>query len=131
MDVIVYHNAYDANDSLEQFLDVLFYQEMHYLASDLLDKGLSPDDINQAINRAMLAAKTAGVELRQHFIPIYTDIKGSLVKDCKMSKLGYGLLLLNANTANPMVANWQRQLLEHFFDEQRPTAIFKGHPIFS
>lgn len=127
MEIIVYHDRYYSEDSLEEFLDVLFYRGMDYFASDLLDKGLTPKDLSEAIKRAMLAGKTAGLELRRHFIPVYTQFEGTLVKDCKLSKLGYALLLMNANVANPVVANWQMQVLEQFVAGRESTFVFEGH----
>lgn len=127
MEIIVYHDRYYSEDSLEEFLDVLFYRGMDYFASDLLDKGLTPKDLSEAIKRSMLAGKTAGLELRRHFIPVYTQFEGALVKDCKLSKLGYALLLMNANVANPVVANWQVQVLERFVAGRESTFVFEGH----
>ncbi|PHN06202.1 hypothetical protein [Flavilitoribacter nigricans] len=120
-EVVLFHTHYDANDSFDQFLDVLFYREMKYFASDLLEKGLSPDEIQQAVSRAMLVGKTAGLNLRQHFTIVYTQYRGGLMKDCKLSKLGYAMVLLNASASSPMVANWQMQVLDHFFQSENDT----------
>lgn len=117
-ELTLFHDHYASNDSLDQFLDVLFYREMKYFASDLLEKGLSPEEIQQAVNRAMLAGKTAGLVIRQHFTIVYTQFQGGLLKDCKLSKLGYALVLLNARPSSPVVANWQLQVLDHFFKNE-------------
>lgn len=114
--VILFRESYDTNESFDQFLDVLFYREMQYFAGDLLEKGLGPQEIQQAVNRAMLAAETVGLEVRRHFIPVYTQFRGALMKDCKLSRLGYGMVLLNADVSNPIVANWQLQVVEHFME---------------
>lgn len=116
-EVILFQTRYDATESLDQFLEVLFYRGMKYLASDLLEKGLSPEDIQEAVKRAMLVAKTAGLDLRQHFKVIYTQFRGGLMKDCKLSRLGYVMVVLNARADHALAANLQLQLLEHFFQQ--------------
>lgn len=114
-DLILFQSNYDTNESFDQFLDVLFYREMKYFASDLLEKGLSPEDIQQAVSRAMLVGKTAGLNIRKHFTIVYTQFQGALMKDCKLSKLGYAMVVLNARASSPLVANLQVQVLDHFF----------------
>lgn len=113
--VILFHEQYESNTSFDQFLELLFYREMRFFASDLLEKGLDAADIQEAVNRAMLIGKTAGLDLRRHFTPIYTPYQGTMIKDCKLSKLGYALVLLNARASSPLVANLQLQVLENFF----------------
>lgn len=115
MEIIVHHNDFTINSSLDNFLDLLFTSQMKYLASDLLKEGLSPTDIQRAIKRAITIGDTSGLEIRQHFTPIYTQINGELVKDCKASKLGYAMILLNARPDNVIVSNWQLKLLNNFF----------------
>ena len=114
-EVVLFQTRDGLHDSFDQFLNVLFYREMKYFASDLLEKGLSPEDIQQAVRRAMMIGKTAGLDLRQHFTLIYTPYQGVLMKDCKLSKLGYAMLLLNARASSPMVAKLQMQVLNHCF----------------
>ena len=113
MNIIVYQKKFAPSNFSDEFLDNYFSAQMKYLASDLLDKGLSPGDITIAIQEAISCGQTAGLNIRQHFYPLYTYRKGSLVKDCKLSELGYGLVLLNANVKFPIVANWQIKLVEH------------------
>lgn len=120
-DVILFQDRYDSNDSFDQFLEVLFYREMKYFASDLLKKGLNLEDIQEAVSRAILVGKTAGLDIRQHFSLVYTPFQGGLMKDCKLSKLGYAMVLLNARVSNPAIANWQMQVLDHFFKSNETT----------
>lgn len=112
--VIIYHDEPDSFESLEDFLDMYFHSQMKYFASDLLKEGFSTTDIRDAVSRAMTAGKTTGLNLRSHFALVYTDVDGTLVKDCKLSRLGYALLLLNAKPEIPMVGRWQMKILEQF-----------------
>ena len=107
MSIIVYHKEYNASQSFENFLDLLYARQMRYLASDLLNEGLSPADIQTAIRRAITAGKNSGLNIRRHFAPFYTEKNGVLISDCKLSRLGYALVLLNADPEAPNVARWQ------------------------
>ena len=99
--------------SLEHFLDLVHSSQMTYWASDLLSKGLKPDDIRRAVQRAMTACKLSGKEVRRHFQPMYTATnQGVAFDDCKLSKLGYALTLLNANVRNKYVAQYQLKMVE-------------------
>jgi len=116
MELIVYQQERYLQESLANFLDLYYSSQMKYLASDLLSEGLSPVDITDAIRRAMTACKTAELEMRQHFAPFYTQqLNGVLIKDCKLSRLGYGLVMLNANVHVPAVVKWQLKALSKCF----------------
>lgn len=114
MDVIIYREDYDTETSIEHFLNALFQQQLTYFASDLLEHGLSPASITNAVRKAMLAARAAKLNLRQHFQLLYTATHENLIRDCKLSRLGYALVLLNADVKNPMTASWQIKVLKHF-----------------
>lgn len=114
MGVIIYHEEYNQPDALENFLDLLYSSQMNHLASDLLDRGLSPLNITSAVKRAIAAMNAAGLPARQHFAPVYTQYGSTLVKDCKLTRLGYSLVLLNADVNVPSVAEWQLRLIKDF-----------------
>ena len=114
MELIIYHKEYESSESLENFLDLYFTKRMEYFAGDLLKDGLSPSDIKEAIQRAMEAGRAAGLEIRKHFAPIYSQINGGLVFDCKLSRLGFAMVLLNARPEIPIVGEWQLKVLKHF-----------------
>ncbi|RMG82037.1 MAG: damage-inducible protein D [Bacteroidetes bacterium] len=116
MNIILYKSTYEQDDAIENFTDLFFSSQMPYLASDLLDEGLSPGEITDALRRAMDSARAARLYLRRHFAPVYTQRGGSIVKDCKLSQLGYALVLLNANPTTPAVARWQVQVLRKYFN---------------
>jgi hypothetical protein len=56
------------------------------------------------------------MELRQHFFPVYTQVDGMLMNDCKLSQLGYGLVLLNADVNNPNTAQWQVRVMKFYLE---------------
>ena len=114
MNMIVYQEVYELEESLDNFLDLLFSEQMGYFASDLLKNDLTPTEITDAVRKAMTAAKSAGLNLRRHFHLRYSDYRGALIKDCKLSRFAYALVLLNLDVRKPFVAKWQVKVLERF-----------------
>lgn len=116
MAIIIYHETYDAEESLDNFIDQFHNSQMKYFASDLLEAGLSPLDIQEALKRAMTIGRTSGLEIRQHFSPVYTQSKGQIIKDCKLSKLGYAMILMNARPDKIAVSDWQINVLKSYLE---------------
>ena len=116
MELIIYQETYDAEESLDNFLDLFYSSQMKYFASDLLEAGLSPLDIREALKRAMTIGRTSGLEIRQHFAPVYTQSKGQIFKDCKLSKLGYAMILMNARPDKKVVSDWQINVLKSYLE---------------
>lgn len=94
----------------DQFLNQLYLTKMNYLASDLLREGLSPQDLVDAVRRAIMVCRNAGQTPREHFHPVYTTVNGALVRDCKLSRTGLFLVMMNANPEVPAVARWQMKM---------------------
>lgn len=114
MNIVIFQQEDNLAESLGNFRDMFFSSRMKYLASDLLQEGLSPAEIRKSVQKAMTTCRTAELEIRQHFVPVYTQVDGMLVNDCKLSRLGYGLVLLNAEVNNPIAARWQIQVMMDF-----------------
>jgi hypothetical protein len=114
MITIFQKRAYHQNPSIDDFLNLYYSLSMRHLASDLLEKGLSPKQINQAVISAIKIANSSGLETRKHFKPMFSGTKQDIVKDCKLSHLGYGLVLLNADRDLSVVGMFQVGLLEEF-----------------
>lgn len=114
MNLIIFHEKQDIQESLDNFLDVYYNSQMSYFASDLMEKGLSLIDIKKGVSKAIMASKSAGIDIRKHFQLTYTQRNGALISDCKLSKLGYAMVLLNAPVENPVVARWQVKILNNF-----------------
>lgn len=96
MKITVYQNDYGyRSNGLRDFLDVLIGSRMKYLASDLLYESVPKEDIVQAVKDAMAVMDGSGMDVKEHFRPVYTQLKGTLFKDFKMSQKGWFLVLLN------------------------------------
>ncbi|MBC8757635.1 hypothetical protein H2O64_23405 [Kordia sp. YSTF-M3] len=118
MKTILQKNTYDLTSSIDDFLDLYYSLSMRYWASDLLKKGLSPKQINTAVIAAIKIANSSGLEIRKHFRPMFSGTKQDLIQDCKLSLLGYGLVLLNADTNLSIVGTFQVELLERFLQNK-------------
>ncbi|WP_044398544.1 hypothetical protein [Lacinutrix sp. Hel_I_90] len=114
MEISIYKSSYTPIDSIENFWDVYYSMQMHYLASDLLDYGLSPKQISKAVLKAIKAAKSSGLEIRRHFMPVFSQRNHDVINDCKLTKMGYGLVLLNADVALSLVGQLQVSIMKSF-----------------
>jgi hypothetical protein len=116
MKLQIYSKEYDRADSINNFISFYYNLRMNFLASDLLGKGLSPEQITDAIIKAIKVGESSGIEVQKHFMPVFTQRNGEIISDCKLSQLGYGLLLLNADSELPAVGEWQVKILEFYFE---------------
>jgi hypothetical protein len=114
MELTIYKKEYDTADTIRNFTDFYYNLRMEHLASDLLSKGLSPKQISDAVTLAIKIAKASGVEIQQHFKLIYSAINQQIIQDCKLSHLGYGLVLMNANPNLSVVRDFQIRVLNKF-----------------
>lgn len=115
MELSVYNNNYFEADAINNFRDFYYFIQLKYLASDLLEQGFSPHQITDAVLKAIKIGRSSGLKIQEHFIPVFTDLDQNIIKDCKLSELAYGLVLLNANPDITMVGKWQIRVLEKYF----------------
>lgn len=117
MELLIYKKEYDLEDSIDNFMDFYYSINMKYLASDLLDKGLATHQITDAVLKAIKIGKSSGIEIRKHFMPVFSQKGTEIIRDCKLSKLGYGLVLLNASPELLVVGKWQVSVLKKFLEK--------------
>lgn len=116
MEIALFTGQHKTADSIASFMDFYYSLRMKHLASDLLEKGLSPEQINNAVARAISVAKSSKLDIRQHFMPVFSGMNSEIVKDCKLSRLGYGLALMNADIELSLVGDFQVRILNKYFD---------------
>ncbi|QNK77116.1 hypothetical protein H7F37_13510 [Winogradskyella sp. PAMC22761] len=117
MELSIYKGAYDIADTVQNFMNVYYATHMNYLASALLTKGLSPEQINKAVSVAIKVANTSGIEAYKHFLPVFSGLREGVIQDCKLSHLGYGLVLMNADPSVSAVSEFQVDVLRDFLNE--------------
>lgn len=118
MELLIYSRKYDQADAIHNFM--AFYHSLHmkHLASDLLDKGLSPGQISKAIGAALKIAKASKIDTQAHFMPVFSGINQTVIEDCKLSPLGYGLVLMNADPNLAVVGDFQVNVLQRYLENR-------------
>lgn len=114
MELLIYSRTYDQADAARNFIDFYYSLQMKHLASDLLDKDFSPKQISEAVTRAIKIANALGVEVHKHFRPVFSGIRQDIIQDCKLSDMGFGLVLMNADTSLSVVGEFQLKVLKKY-----------------
>jgi hypothetical protein len=118
MELAIYPREINMFNTIQNFMDSYYSLKMKYFASDLLDEGLTPKQISDAVIVAVRIASASGIDMHKHFMPMYSAIYHEIIKDCKLSHLGYGLVLMNANPNLSVVGNFQVSVLNEFLKEE-------------
>lgn len=119
MELLIFKRTYNQPDAIHNFMDVYHSLNMTYLASDLLDKGLTAKQISEAVVAAIKLANASKINTKAHFKPVFSGLKQGVIEDCKLSQLGYGLVLLNADSKLSVVADFQVDVLQCYLDKTR------------
>jgi len=64
--------------SIENFVDFYYSLRLQLLESDLLNQGLSPKQIIEAVLMAVNVGKSSGINVREHFKPVFSGIDKKL-----------------------------------------------------
>ena len=118
MELSIYSEKQLEFDTILNFMNFYYSIKMKYLASDLLDKGLSPKHIKKAVVMAIKTANSSGIEVSKHFMPVFSGIDQDIIEDCKLSHLGYGLVLINADANLAVVGAFQIAILKEYLKGQ-------------
>ena len=116
MELAIYSSTYDMEDTIQTFMNFYHAINLNHLASDLLEKGLSANQINDAVLEAIKVAKSSGIDTNKHFMPVFSGLGHGIIQDCKLSHLGYGLVLMNADTSLPVVSEFQIDVLKGYLN---------------
>lgn len=109
---IVIHNKVYQSATLEWFKDALIDEKLCRDSGDLKSIGLKNEDLMQAIRQAMNVCLAAGLPIQEHFKLVYISDNQTISPSWKLSETAFKLVIVNANTANPIVANLQFQLVK-------------------
>jgi hypothetical protein len=106
-----------ASPVLDDFEEAIHNQHLHFLASTFENIGFQPpDQISQAVERAIRICNNCGLPAREHFKLIYIadDSDHTVRMDWRLSKFGYLLVMLNGTPDNPAVAHAQLEMLRKY-----------------
>lgn len=116
MKIIMFKKEYRPYDSIANFMDFYDSFRLKCLASDLLKEGLSPKEISDAVKRAIHIGKSSGMDIGQHFRPVFSGIGREIINDCKLSNFAYALVLLNADVELSAVTDFQVSVLQRYLE---------------
>ena len=89
---------------IDEFIEQYYSGTLNYLASDLIHRGVKPGSIVLAIRNSIEMAGAGGLNPARHFKPVYSSSRGILYRDCKLSRTGWNLVLLNLPAEDPATA---------------------------
>jgi hypothetical protein len=113
---------HNLSDRLEE---ALTDRNLIFKASSLFELGFKSHlEIADAIDRAMTVCDGAGIPVSDHFKMIYLSDHDhhTVLKDWRLSKLAYTLMMLNGHCDNPAVARLQIHVIKKFL-EGSPDAL--------
>jgi hypothetical protein len=111
--LILYPSWFDTHSSMmDEIEDRLTDMELHHYASCLLEKGLNDEtELELALQKAVTALGAVHLPATKHFKKVYICVGGELKTDWLVSDLALGLIMMNADVANPAVAKLQIRIL--------------------
>ena len=118
MELSIYSKSYNDAEAILNFMDFYYAINMKHLASELLDKGLSPEQISDATVMAIKIANSSGIEAQKHFMPVFSGMGQTIIQDCKLSHLAYGLVLMNADASLSVVGEFQVDVLKRYLEDR-------------
>ena len=108
-DLIIYPTT--GRTYIDEKLEALDFT--HY-SSQLKDKVFEDEnDLCQAIYKAIDALAAAGMPVHRHFRCIYICEDGQLKRDFLVTDLGFRMIIVHADAANPVAARLQVETLLH------------------
>ncbi len=118
MELIVFQKQYAKSDAAQEFVNKIYQKDMTYLASELLDNGVHPDDIKLAVKKAMLSIDKVGLKTNKHFQPVVSAKNGTTFLDCRLSKMGFFMVVLNAEPKNNYIAHFQVKMAQQLLKKE-------------
>ncbi len=108
----IYLTHYTPKPGLDAFLafeDALHQSQCCYSLQKCVRMGLgSPEDLLEALEKAVRVCALAGISARHHFRKVYLSDPQSGVSlvDWLMSKRGFHLVIMQASLVNEQAAKW-------------------------
>jgi hypothetical protein len=100
---------------LEDFLEATQLIQFKFNSRHLIMAGLHPDEIQDAINRAMKVCTMNSIDTTDHFrvLYVFNKEKGDLYGDWQMTREGFMLVVMNTPVTNTDIARWQWKLINN------------------
>jgi hypothetical protein len=97
------------HDSIDEFEEMLHHIEFTHSTGQLALAGLTPDDIDAAVGKAMKICRLNGIDPSEHFnsLYIFDEKNGDTYCEWRMTDQGFALAIINAAHTNTAIAHWQ------------------------
>jgi hypothetical protein len=111
-DLIIYPSYADnCTNVIDDIRELLISRQLIHYAGSLLERAiLGEEELEKAVQKALVVCVSAGIVPTEHFKSIFVYAGESLKQDWLVSDLGLQLILLNADIGNPVVARLQVEL---------------------
>jgi len=111
-DLIIYSSYTNVYANvLDDVREILISRKLIHYAGSLKERALlEEEELEKAVQKALVVCVTAGIHPSEHFKSIFVYAGDCLQKDWLVSDLGLQLIMLNADIANPAVARLQVEL---------------------
>lgn len=111
-DLIIYPSYADTyTNVIDDIREILISRQLIHYAGSLQERAmLAEEELEEAVQKALMVCVSAGVSPTEHFKSIFVYAGEALKKDWLVSDLGLQLILLNADIGNPVVARLQVEL---------------------
>ena len=112
-DVIIYPSYTDLYSTvMDEVREILISRQLIHYAGSLIERcQLEEDELEKAVQKALVVCISAGITPAEHFKHVFIYEGDALKKDWLVSDMGLQLILLNANVSNPVIARLQVELV--------------------
>jgi hypothetical protein len=113
MNSIVEYDYIAIPEVIKNFEDILVAKKLKHLASELTVLGIDdPDEINEAIEKAITVCRIAGVPVAENFKPVYFCKNSKIYRDWRLSGLAFKLAVINSDIRHKAVSVTQVELIK-------------------
>jgi hypothetical protein len=102
------------NEIISRFQDIVNDSELCYRTVDLYKAGIETEaDLNEALLKTIHMLSMANLDTTHFLKRIYvTEIEsGKIYLDWKMNKLAFFFAILNAESQNPLILQWKKEII--------------------
>jgi hypothetical protein len=98
---------------LDDFTEMIRLIHLRYTTGHLVMAGVTPEEVSEAISKAMQVCHFNGIDPSGHFHAMYVfnEKTHNTYCDWRMSRQGFALVLMNVPAINSVIARWQWEMV--------------------
>ncbi len=115
---LVIYNYDPTPEVIRDIEEMLINRKLRHLATDLALFGIDrPEEITEAIERAIEVCRMAGVPVAEHFKPVFFCRNNKVFRDWRLSDLALKLAIINAGIDHEFVCLTQVDLVRRSLND--------------